>query len=418
MKNATRAALFLVCISFAYLGCTPEETPVTEVQAPTPTQTVPPTIESFSPQSAFAGEQVTILGTGFGQLPIGIQVFFGDVEAQVVSASSTKILVIVPEGAEAEKIQVKAEGGQAFSDKDFELAPTVYVGGLSSNSAVIWKNGIQEVILNQAIIREIDVVGTDIFMIGELGPNIDQAFLFKNDAFNQEVSLEIVPGTNFSRVRDLTAVGEDIIVVGFDFVNTISDPSAVLWKNGARAVLSSQFNSSIATGIFRDGNKTYIVGRDGNNGVIWENGVQKLLEKPNEFSLTNPSSVVVEGNTTYVSGYGQNLDNDQFPVVWIDGLLSYLSFSEGTTESIFSYNGDIYVAGRIQNQEGIRVACYWKNGEIVYLTDGSNDAYAYDVFIFENDVYVAGFTDNQAVIWKNGIMTSLGQGRAYSIFVK
>lgn len=60
------------------------------------------------------------------------------------------------------------------------------------------------------------------------------------------------------------------------------------------------------------------------------------------------------------------------------------------------------------------------------LTNGANIAYAYSIFVFGTDVYVAGTEGNgtttAAKFWKNGIATSLTNGtkeaEAYSIFVK
>ena len=68
----------------------------------------------------------------------------------------------------------------------------------------------------------------------------------------------------------------------------------------------------------------------------------------------------------------------------------------------------------------------WKNGVETSLTNGTNNAVAYSVYVFGTDVYVTGFENNGtkdvAKIWKNGVATSLTNGlneaEAYSIFVK
>ena len=66
-----------------------------------------------------------------------------------------------------------------------------------------------------------------------------------------------------------------------------------------------------------------------------------------------------------------------------------------SSDSIDSVN--VYVAG---NENG--VAKYWKNGNAVSLTDGSNLAYAYSIVVSGNDVYVAGEESGVAKYWKNG----------------
>jgi hypothetical protein len=64
---------------------------------------------------------------------------------------------------------------------------------------------------------------------------------------------------------------------------------------------------------------------------------------------------------------------------------------------------DVYAAGYKLNAQGKSVATLWKNGAAQELSDGR---YASSVFVFENDVYVAGYEDQrtwvQAIVWKNG----------------
>ncbi|MDP5112451.1 MAG: IPT/TIG domain-containing protein, partial [Flavobacteriaceae bacterium] len=58
-----------------------------------------PTITSFLPTNARAGETITITGTGFDSTISNNIVFFGTVKAPVVSSTSTEIVVTVPNGA-------------------------------------------------------------------------------------------------------------------------------------------------------------------------------------------------------------------------------------------------------------------------------------------------------------------------------
>ncbi len=67
---------------------------------------------------------------------------------------------------------------------------------------------------------------------------------------------------------------------------------------------------------------------------------------------------------------------------------------------------------------GIRVAKYWKNGIGTDLTDGTDHAEAFSVFVSGPDVYVAGYDSGSAVCWKNGIATILSDGAcALLVFV-
>lgn len=86
---------------------------------------------------------------------------------------------------------------------------------------------------------------------------------------------------------------------------------------------------------------------------------------------------------------------------------------------------DIYAAG-YKTPAGKSVATVWKNGEELYtLTDGTNDAWAYSVFVAGSTVYTAGYEQQGGLItaklWENGALKyTLGSGTvssyAYSVF--
>ncbi len=72
------------------------------------------------------------------------------------------------------------------------------------------------------------------------------------------------------------------------------------------------------------------------------------------------------------------------------------------------------------------VAKLWKNGIATSLSDGTQNSYAFSVFMSGSDVYVAGKefngTNYVAKLWKNGTASSLtfdSKGaNALSVFVK
>ncbi len=61
----------------------------------------------------------------------------------------------------------------------------------------------------------------------------------------------------------------------------------------------------------------------------------------------------------------------------------------------------------------VPIATYWKNTDPVFLTNGSQYAGAYSIFVSGSDIYVAGYEDDGstgysvAKYWKNGIPFSL-----------
>lgn len=91
---------------------------------------------------------------------------------------------------------------------------------------------------------------------------------------------------------------------------------------------------------------------------------------------------------------------------------------------------DVYVVGYELNVQNILTPILWKNGISKNLTDGikvdSQDGYSVstsgnNVFVFENDVYVTGYENNAAKLWKNGKEEKLNYGNentyASSVFV-
>ncbi len=81
--------------------------------------TAAPVITSVSPEAALPGTQVTITGYNFNPLASGNIVYFGDVRAAVVSATSTSIMATVPVVASAKSISVTTNRLTAYSPKPF-----------------------------------------------------------------------------------------------------------------------------------------------------------------------------------------------------------------------------------------------------------------------------------------------------------
>ena len=88
-------------------------------QTLTQTQSLPPTIASFSPSSGPIGTKVTINGTHFGLPASENIVTFGAVKAVVNEAASTSLVVTVPAGATYAPITVTTDSLTAYSAMPF-----------------------------------------------------------------------------------------------------------------------------------------------------------------------------------------------------------------------------------------------------------------------------------------------------------
>ncbi|MET3878552.1 hypothetical protein [Chitinophaga sp. OAE865] len=70
---------------------------------------------------------------------------------------------------------------------------------------------------------------------------------------------------------------------------------------------------------------------------------------------------------------------------------------------------DEYVAGYQNNAAGEPVATYWKNGQAITLTNGETYAKAVGISVSGKDVHVIGNDGKLAMHWKNGKAASFGE---------
>ena len=130
----------------------------------------------------------------------------------------------------------------------------------------------------------------------------------------------------------------------------------------------------------------------------WKNG--QSVNLTNGTYYADAIDVVVSGTDVYLAGT-QNIGGEDIVTSWKNGVATNFP-DEGSTQSqpfsMAASGADIYEAGEI----GGLTAAYWKNGVAVKLTDGSQYARAFGIYISGSDVYVAGFDAGAAVYWKNG----------------
>ncbi len=80
-------------------------------------------ITNFFPDSARIGTQVEIKGKGFGFNSKGVQIFFGDSIATIISQTDTNFIISVPLGAITSKITIKKGSIISSSSKFFTVIP-------------------------------------------------------------------------------------------------------------------------------------------------------------------------------------------------------------------------------------------------------------------------------------------------------
>ncbi|MDJ1485739.1 6-bladed beta-propeller [Cytophagaceae bacterium YF14B1] len=101
---------------------------------------LPPTISSFTPETAQIGEQITITGTNYQTILTDNTVTINGKKATVVSATETQLVVTIPTGVTAGKVSVTTLGGTATSETEFVMKPTATEQPEWSRSIVISPN--------------------------------------------------------------------------------------------------------------------------------------------------------------------------------------------------------------------------------------------------------------------------------------
>ena len=124
----------------------------------------------------------------------------------------------------------------------------------------------------------------------------------------------------------------------------------------------------------------------------------------------------------YAAGVGNGGDNLVGVRYWKDGEIVPVTdhTNELMVEGIYASNGDVYVVGS-ERSSGSYVATYWKNGLPFELTDGSSSAFGEAIFVDRGDVYVSGVefesilstSVRQAKYWKNGVVHNLSEKKAH-----
>ena len=209
------------------------------------------------------------------------------------------------------------------------------------------------------------------------------------------------------------------------------------WKNGSPVQLSygnyrGDYNikSGRTSAIAVSGNNVYVAGfgtwfspTRGQlpYGVFWKDGFPldpDLMNMPGTYELY---SLAVSNNDIYMTGWGtpsiatywKNENPVELLPAYSPSTLNILS----TATSIAVSGNDVYVSGSQYEQLSPAggwskvFAEYWKNGNLVKLTDGSKNTYTSSIAVSGTDVYVAGSdVEGVAKYWKNGTLVNLTDG--------
>lgn len=298
----------------------------------------------------------------------------------------------------------------------------VYVVGIVDDRAMIWKNGTVTALTNgskSSSANSIFISENDIYVAGRDNGYVENSLL-KYDIVVWKNGVRTSYGAYSSPYSNipifLSVANSDVYISTLWYIGYIPNSYSlyypIILKNGQQTKLTSESGNYSIGNVFVSANDVYVVGNVDGNATLWKNGV------PNSFgNNTSAQFVYVANNDVYVLGY-----KDDKIVIWKNGNATVLTNAANAyVRSIFVYDNNLYVVGSVQYL--YRVATIWKNGELTSLGDGTKNTYANSIFVSGNDVFVVGSEeDKKAVIWKNGIASTLAEGaysaKALSVFVK
>ena len=276
------------------------------------------------------------------------------------------------------------------------------------------------------------VYGEDVYVAGHKRNDYAQiAALWKNGELQ---NLELVNPDNEDYVSSAASVfvyDGNVYVAGYEtlpspeYKETVLIRVATLWINGVPTRLPNEgMYGTEAKSVFVSDGDVYVGGYNGwyeHDGIVWKNG--EILRRYNYFDwntgpgrYTSVYSVFVSNGDVYAAtsdwaGFGFSR-----AILWKNDEPQLLGL-DCVALGVFVEGDDVYVVGNqvVGYQKDEQIALLWENGVKQRLTDGEPDAWVRDVFVLNNNVYVAGILTKsmgnynmaEAALWVNGEAISL-----------
>lgn len=300
-------------------------------------------------------------------------------------------------------------------------AKDVYIVGCESNGtyavATYWKNGVATHVTDgakKAVAYSIAVKGSNVYVGGIEydDPSGHATIKYWKNGIPTTLSMR----SSLAEFGGMTVVGDDVYVTGSESEN--NGRVARYWKNGVETRLTDGKYFAHAYGIAVSGNDVYVVGSDGSpsgGAKYWKNTTAIHLP-----GLGSTLSIAVEGNDVYVGGEQLNANNKRVAIYWKNGQI--IPLSDGTRDarlrSIAVDNGVVHATGSESDPvSGYSIGKYWNSkGVSVNLSNATNWVNPYAIAVYGNDVFISGdqhdgFNGGNYIIakfWKNGIETDIG----------
>lgn len=320
----------------------------------------------------------------------------------------------------------------------------LYLAGNLDSQAALWKNELEAVRLSSALSRvnSVFVSGSYVYAVGSVFDPWGQpvAALWKINDSTGSIETKYMAGSDgASAANAVFALGSDVYVVGYEYLDSSYKSVATLWKNSEPPKRLSDPNSGAsgdaeALSVFVSGSDVYVVGYElvfayGKYvATLWKNSeAPKRLGNLSSgaYGHSQANSVFVSGGDVYVAGTEYIYSPAKTAaMLWknSDAARTLSAPNNGANGHAEAYSvcvsgSDVYVAG-YETLNMKETATLWRlNGEARRLSNAPSMAYT--VKAVGNDVFVLGLEEGVSRVWKNdGAYSSLQGGQAVTMFVK
>ncbi|WP_420603376.1 Ig-like domain-containing protein [Flagellimonas sp.] len=439
-----------LALGLTLLSCGKDDSPKTVVENPE--------ITGFTPEEGPVGTAVTINGKNFSTTAAANTVKIGTTVATVTSATATKLVVKVPEGATTGRISVTVDDYTYSSAKTFTVTEIVqplsivlnknettlypydtYMETLSVTSdlegnTLTWASDDETVAIvdQNGVVTPLKVGTAKVTAAAGGGTaectiNVVDGPVTKLELDKTELEL-FTDDTAVLEISVLEAAVESTSPAVWSSDNegvaTVDQEGNIVAIAPGEANITATVDNESATSVLTVNPNFYVVGESSTNNIftaiLWKNGQPSVLS-----DNAKARSVFVSDSNIYVAGFGSG-NNGVEAKLWENNTpLTVFGFTKARPNSVYVEGQNVYMAGSRESNNGTYEAILWTNGAATTLSDGTNDAYAESVFVSGEDVYVAGYEiENNisvAKVWKNGTEEKLSDGindaYAYSVYV-
>lgn len=319
------------------------------------------------------------------------------------------------------------DGGSGPGTADDQVYLAGRCGTEFEPQACLWKNGeLVTLETERSVARRVQVSGSDVLVVGQIG---SRAALWRNG-----VPQELAPDDSPSDATALHVIGDEVYVAGFH--GSEAGERAVYWRNGTRTAVVPDVYSR-AHAIHVAGGSVFVAGYHGSEPgsakripFYWKDGNRQDLPATATEGLPltygSVEAMTVDAGQPVMAG-SRITPGFEVPAVWKGKEGTDLDQFRGSAYGVAVVDGTVYAAGTYVEKPGSTpiTAALWKNGvrEDLPVEVETADREARDVAVQDGAVFVAGecpiaageaFT-KVACYWRNGERVEVSDERSAAL---